>query len=241
MSVRPPLIRVLRSGLRALGDPMHRKHLWYHHIRRRAAPGADSWTANGWTAEDRYPGAFSYVADALGRDSAPRILSFGCATGEEVFTLRRYLPNADIRGIDVDAASIATARKRLAARGGDSRLAFEVAGSTAGEADAGYEAIFCMAVLRDDRVSAPGTTHCDPHIMFADFARTIADFARCLRPGGYLIVRHSNFRLCDTPGAPLFRAVLANPGRSETLLFGPDNRLLEEAVYPDTVFLRLPG
>jgi SAM-dependent methyltransferase len=166
------------------------------------------------------------------------LLSFGCSTGEEVFTLRRYLPNATIRGIDIDPASIATATRRLAES--DPGISFDVAGSVAGEPDASYDAIFCMAVLRDDRVSAPGVTRCDPLILFEDFARTIADFARCVRPGGYLIVRHSNFRLRDTPSAPLFQPVLANPGHSTTPLFGPDNRLLEGASYPDTVFLRLP-
>ena len=43
----------------------------------------------GSTSEDRYPDIFEYVQSALGRDFAGRILSFGCATGEEAFTLER--------------------------------------------------------------------------------------------------------------------------------------------------------
>ena len=47
----------------------------------------------------------------------------------------------------------------------------------------------------------PGVTRCDHLIRFEDFARAVADFERCLKPGGLLIIRHSNFRLRDAPMA----------------------------------------
>jgi len=40
------------------------------------------------TQPDRYPVIFKFVQRQLGADSDVNILSFGCATGEEVFSLR---------------------------------------------------------------------------------------------------------------------------------------------------------
>src|SRR5215467_12525911 len=51
---------------------------------------------------DRYPDIFRFAREQVGDDSSHRILSFGCATGEEVFSLRRYFPLAHIRGLDIN-------------------------------------------------------------------------------------------------------------------------------------------
>ncbi len=97
-----------------------------------------------------------------------------------------------------------------------------------------------MAVLRDGRLSLPGTERCDHLIRFDDFARMIEGFARSLRPGGLLIIRHSNFRLGDTRAGAAFRTILQlrdTTGRCP--IFGPDNRLMAGADYPDTVFRKI--
>jgi len=83
-------------------------------------------------------------------------------------------------------------------------------------------------------------TRYDHLIHFEDFARTIADFERCLRPGGLLVIRHSNFRLCDAPAGQGFETILQLPHDPKTPLFGPDNRLLPNQSYPDTVFRKKP-
>jgi 2-polyprenyl-3-methyl-5-hydroxy-6-metoxy-1,4-benzoquinol methylase len=227
-------LRALRSGLRALVDPAHRRQLvrFYWHKNGAFQP-------NDHTLPNRYPWAFDSVLEYLGADSEGRVLSFGCSTGEEVAAIRARLPHVTIRGLDIDAPSIATARKRLAEAGGDERIEFAVAASPADEPDSAYDVIFCMAVLRDGRLNVPGTERCDPLLHFDDFAGVIADFARCLRPGGLLVLRHSNFRLCDTPSAPLFRTIHSVPMGSHTLIFGPDNRVMPGVRYPDAIFLRL--
>lgn len=189
------------------------------------------------THPDRYPRIFRWVQETLGEERQANLLSFGCSTGEEVFTLRDYFPNAQIKGVDINRPAIAEARRRLAERG-DAGIGFEVASSLTGEADASYDAIFCMAVLRDGRLNRPGVTRCDPLLRFEDFAGVIAEFARCLKPGGLLSVRYSNFRLCDAPAGAAFETVLSLPlpGRGALPIFGPDNRLIAGAEYLDAVF-----
>ena len=99
-----------------------------------------------------------------------------------------------------------------------------------------------MAVLRHGDLALPGVTRCDHLIRFADFSAALADFERCLKPGGLLVIRHSNFRLCDTAAAAAFETIhsVKNPdGSKRTPLFDPDDRLLSGADYADTVFRKL--
>jgi 2-polyprenyl-3-methyl-5-hydroxy-6-metoxy-1,4-benzoquinol methylase len=157
-----------------------------------------------------------------------------------VFSQRRYFPRATIKGIDINSGNIAVCWRRLKETA-DAKIAFAAVASTAAESSGGYDAIFAMAVLRHGSLALPGVTRCDHLIRFEDFAHTIADFQRCLRPGGLLIIRHSNFRLRDTPAAATFEPILQVPTGAGTPLFGPDNRLLPDCDYPDTVFRKKPS
>jgi 2-polyprenyl-3-methyl-5-hydroxy-6-metoxy-1,4-benzoquinol methylase len=152
-----------------------------------------------------------------------------------VFSLRRYLPRAIIRGVDINPGNIAVCQRRFK-KSPDAHITFATAHSTAAEPSGSYDAIFCMAVLRHGSLGLPGVTRCDHLIRFEDFARAIADFERCLKPGGLLIIRHSNFRLCDAPVACAFETILQLPTGTGTPLFGSDNRLLSDCEYPGTVF-----
>lgn len=234
---RPPfIVRALRQVWRLAVDRPYRNLMWLHLARPRGAfqPFND-------TRADRYPGIFSFVQSELSAASKVRILSYGCSTGEEVFSLRRYFPQAEIKGIDINAGNIAVCRRRLR-KAPDAAISFETASSTAAEPAASYDAIFCMAVLRHGSLGNPGVRRCDHLIRFEDFAKSVADFERCLRPGGLLVVRHSNFRLCDTPAGAAFEILLSVPFGARvrrTPIFGPDNQLMEGVDYPDTVFRKI--
>jgi 2-polyprenyl-3-methyl-5-hydroxy-6-metoxy-1,4-benzoquinol methylase len=223
-------IRVIRSGLRALSDPAHREFLF-----RRYVSKGRSFQTNTMTKPDRYPAQFDYLRDHLGADSAADILSFGCSSGEELISLRDRLPRANIHGIDIDPRMIALAQTAVARRGGDPGIRLTVTHTTAAEPDSAYDAILCMAVLRDCRVNT--LDRCDRYIRFEDFAAAIADFARCLRPGGLLLLSHSNFRVADTPSAALFETLVERRAGTDTRMFGPDNRMIPGAL-PTMVILR---
>jgi SAM-dependent methyltransferase len=220
----------LTRAWRLLSDRSYRGGVWLR------LTGAKRFQLSSRTYENRYPTIFGFVQNALHGVQQARLLSFGCSTGEEVFWLRRYLPDAIIKGIDINARSIAICRERAKREGGE-RISFAVADSPDGEPAEHYDAIFCMAVLRDGRLSAEGIERCDPFIRFEDFARIADGFARCLRPGGLLVIRHSNFRLSDAPAGRRFETIFRLrdiTGRCP--IFGPDNRLVAGAEYPDTIF-----
>ncbi len=200
---------------------------------------AGGFQSSSLTSMDRYPHIFRFVQDTLGEGEAVALLSFGCSTGEEVFTLRDYFPNARIKGLDVAPENIRIARRRLRAAP-DSDLHFEVAASTAGEPADTYDAIFCMAVFRHGLVNRPDVMRCDHWIRFEDFASAIADIARCLKPGGLLAISYSNFRFSDTPVAPHFQTILEDRVTKRwARVFGADNRAIPGLTYPDVVFRKL--
>ncbi len=191
------------------------------------------------TSDDRYPEIFQFARDTIGDTPDHRILSFGCSTGEEVFALRHYFPNATIKGIDINKRSIAAAERQSRQRH-LRRIEFECASSAAGEAEASYHAIFAMAVFRHGGLDLSGKdASCAHLIRFCDFDATVSGLARALRPGGLLFIAASNFRFCDTATAASFETVFASErraGRHLTPTFDRENRFLPGETNCDVGF-----
>lgn len=61
------------------------------------------------TKENRFPKIMESAKKL--KPDAKRILSFGCSTGEEVFTLSNIFPESEIVGVDLDYWSINRARQ----------------------------------------------------------------------------------------------------------------------------------
>jgi hypothetical protein len=69
---------------------------------------------------DRYPEIFSTCGAYFTNRKNLKILSYGCSTGEEVITLRRYFPLAIITSAEINRRSLAICRNREI----DDRIAF---------------------------------------------------------------------------------------------------------------------
>jgi SAM-dependent methyltransferase len=227
------VVRDWRRALRSLASR------WRFRLTRRVA---GQFQPYNYTRPDRYPWLFAFAAAELRDRPQLRILSFGCSRGEEVFSLRGYFPSAQLKGIDINARNIARAQAR---RRSDQTLAgigFETAASTVNEADESYDAIFCLAVLCLGDLTIYGAKRSDPALRFEDFAHTVADFARCLKPGGLLVLHTTNFRFCDTPTAAHFDTVLeAQPFQlAPDVLFDCNNALMPGARYTAVAFRKRP-
>jgi SAM-dependent methyltransferase len=205
--------------------------------RRLRRPVEERFQPYPHTLPDRYPWLFDFAAAALNGVACPRLLSFGCSKGDEVFSLRRRLPEAVIRGVDIDAANIAAcnARARLL---GDDRLSFAVASNTRAEPSDHYDAIFCLAVLCHGDLTVTGAQRSEPLLRFRDFERAVVDLARCLKPGGLLFLHTTSFRFCDTVLGDGFEVVLeARPEQlAPDVLFDREGRLMPGERYPPVGF-----
>jgi 2-polyprenyl-3-methyl-5-hydroxy-6-metoxy-1,4-benzoquinol methylase len=173
---------------------------------RRRPPLEGQFQPYNHTLPDRYPWLFTFATTHLLDSADLRLLSFGCSAGDEAFALRRYFPRATIRGIDVDAANIALCEARAQTSRAAS-MSFATAASTAAEPSASYDAIFCLAVLCHGDLTVTGAQRSDPLLRFRDFELIVADFERCLKPGGLLFLHTTNFRFVDTDSARNFDVV----------------------------------
>ena len=212
---------VASRGRHALWD------VWNSLRRRFRRPVPGEFQPYYFTRADRYPWLFGFAAERLGARPNLRILSFGCSRGEEVFSLRKYFPAAVLKGIDVNPRNIARCQARLRAEN-PTNMTFEIAATTQGEAAGSYDAIFCLAVLVNGDLTTSGAQRSDPVLYFDAFERIVGDFARCLSPGGLLILHTTNYRFCDTASAPDFDVVYeADPKHlAPDVLFDRNNRLM---------------
>lgn len=240
-----PLVALVRLG-RALVTPIGRGRLLAGTRDARLFQPATV------TRMNRHPALVALVATHLAQRDAPRLLSFGCSTGEEAFTLADYLPGAAIDAIDANPACIAQAQatqaqatqtqatQAQAATEHPGRIRFACADTPDAFAPDLYDAVLCLSVLRHGDLDARVPERCTALLPFARFAAAVAALDTCVRPGGLLILWGCNFRFGDTPTAAGYRVIArptmrAHPGP----FYGPDDRLLPVPSYADFAFLKI--
>jgi SAM-dependent methyltransferase len=180
----------------------------------------------GTTSEDRHPALFAELQRCLADHPGPRLLSFGCSSGEEAFTLADYLPRARIDGIDLNARAIARAQAR-AVRSRSDRIAFALSGSPPAEGPS-YDAILCLSVLRHGYLEMQRPQSCAALLPFAKVDGLLQRLDAVLKPGGLLAVWGSNFRFADMAIAPGYEALDVPGMRSQGgIFYGADNQRLD--------------
>ena len=132
------------------------------------------------TALNRYPEIFAAAAAAA--PDARRILSFGCSSGEECVTLADYFPNAEIVGAEINPVILLKAMKRRS-----KRIRFVYASDRILRRLGGFDAVFCMAVLRSAG-----------HYPFEIYEERALFLETLVRPGGLLVIHNSPYRFGDT-------------------------------------------
>jgi SAM-dependent methyltransferase len=189
------------------------------------------------TEENRYPEVFAALAERLAKIAVPRVLSFGCSDGSEVRTLRRWLPHAELVGIDINPRALARARRALRRRP-DPLIRFHQASSTGQFPEGAFDAILAMAVFRHGELEATMPDSCSAILPFARFAAGVADLDRRLKPGGTLALWNAHYRFSDTPLADGYDAISLPASRGEPmeLFYGRDDRRVEAEPYAEILF-----
>lgn len=177
-----------------------------------------------YTCEDRYPVLFEYCRQHLAACSSPKILSFGCSTGEEVFTLARYLPHAEIVGVDINSWCLQQGAKKNR----NPQLSFlhslsrEFAGVT------GFDAIFCMAVFQRTEHRTENALPDDTGFTFERFEAEVIELDGKLKPGGLFFLDEYDFSFEDTGIADRYKPAEfeGNHVFLQRRMFGRENRLI---------------
>lgn len=205
--------------------------------RLRAFPPSGLMQPSGHTKPDRHRELFALARLAVGDGPDHHLLSFGCSRGDEVFSLRAHFPEARITGIDISTRRIRECRVRARKAGAGDTLDFIVASSAADLPAASRDAVFAMSVLRHgDLTAAP--PRCDHRMHFADFDAVVTGLARCVKPGGVLVIRHACFRFLDTVAAADFDTVLRQPRNVQSPLYDRDHCLLPGESEESVMFRR---
>jgi SAM-dependent methyltransferase len=173
---------------------------------------------------NRYPELFAACQLYLAGIPVPTILCFGCATGEETFSLAEYLPNATIIGVDLNRWCLRQASRKNR----NPRIRFLHALSPEFAALTNLDAIFAMAVLQrsENRTCTAPVAHSS--FLFTKFERQVAELDSKLAPGGLFFIDHADFSFANASTAAQY-SPLEFDGNSITHdrpLFGPDNRLV---------------
>jgi hypothetical protein len=147
-----------------------------------------------FTMPDRYPKLFAAASEYLSTTAQPRLLSYGCSTGEEVASLGRYMPGAMIMGVDINEWCIRQCRKTFSSP----NFSFWRPKDPAFLSATGFDAIFCMAVFQhtDNRDGKNGDKA--QQFLFDQFEGDLQMLDTKLRIGGLLIIDNTDFNFQDT-------------------------------------------
>jgi SAM-dependent methyltransferase len=156
------------------------------------------------TYMDRYPKIFSACRDYFDSKQDLKILSYGCSTGEEVLSLRKYFPTARIIGAEINKQSLAKCRKLPV----DENIKFVYSSISEINKHGPYDAIFCMAVLqrKPHDIAAKKITSLKTIYPFEKFEKQVNELDKLVNPGGLLILHYTQYSIGDTYVATKYRA-----------------------------------
>lgn len=147
-----------------------------------------------FTALNRYPLIFQACAKYLSSVKEPHILSFGCSTGEEVFSIGQYLPNAKILGVDINQWCLKKCYKKYS----NQNFSFVHRLSDKFKNADDFDAIFCMAVFQRTENRTSQINVMSQGYFFNKFEEEITLLDKKLKKGGLFVIDHSDYSFLDT-------------------------------------------
>lgn len=145
---------------------------------------------------DRYPEIFNETKNYFSDNKEINILSYGCSTGEEVISLRKYFPDARIIGADINPNCLNICKSHKL----DEKISFINSSISNLKKHEPYDAIFCMAVLqkKPHYVEDNGLNNISSLYPFSKFDRQLVELDKILKKEGLLVVHFTQYRVMDS-------------------------------------------
>jgi len=190
-----------------------------------------------FTCMDRYPQIFETCRRFFTGRPDIRILSFGCSSGEEVITIRRYFPDARIVGAEINPISLALCLKQPF----DDRMSFVLSDPVTIARQGPFDLIFCMAVLQrtPGLVEKNGITNLRDFYPFEKFDLQLQELNALLNNDGLLVIHHSQYYLEDSSLAAMYEVIEATEPTAKLQRRFDRNSNLVEGVSGGSIFKKL--
>jgi hypothetical protein len=186
-----------------------------------------------YTESNRYPDLFEICRDHFKDQANIRILSFGCSTGEEVFSLGEYLPGAKITGTDISKWCIRECQKK----NHNDNFEFIHSKSELFRRTENFDAVFCLAVFQhaENRLESAGFAS---SYLFSQFEEQLSILDRKLAKGGLLFIDHCDFNFFETSFSYRYSPLnhINNRILRERPMYDRNNKKILDITYTYRVF-----
>jgi hypothetical protein len=188
-----------------------------------------------FTKYNRYPSLFIICKEHFKDKENLRILSFGCSTGEEVFTLNEYMPKAEIVGTDISPYNLKQCNKKPKS----ASISFVHSLSEEFLRSENFDAIFALAVLQHEGNRHEGVTVATQYT-FEHFEEQVVALDKKLNTGGLLFIDQSDFNFLETKLRLNYfhLAVEGNKAKNNRPLFNSSNKKVADRNDCYRVFLK---
>ena len=190
------------------------------------------------TAMNRYPIIFSACSDYFSKNKDIKILSYGCSTGEEVLTLRRYFPNATIVGAEINKHSLEVCKSHNV----DDKITFINSTPRNIKKHGPFDIVFCMAVLQrtPDKITQEGITSLKDIYPFEKFENQIVELDGYVKKGGLLVTHFTQYDFMDTAVATKYKVFGDyNQDDYRSSIFDKNSNLIKETYRRNSIFMKL--
>ncbi|MFN7250066.1 MAG: class I SAM-dependent methyltransferase [Anaerobacillus sp.] len=190
------------------------------------------------TFMDRYPAIFSACKNYFNGKQDLKILSYGCSTGEEVLTLRKYFPDAELIGADINKQSLAICRQLPV----DKNISFLYSSHSEIKKHGPFDAIFCMAVLqrKPHDIAAKGITNLKKIYPFDKFEQQIIEFDQIIKPQGLMVIHYTQYSFEDTSLASNYKSLgYYNQSDYHSPVFDKKGELIKNPPPQKSIFIKL--
>jgi len=145
------------------------------------------------TSMNRYPQLFHIATRELVDIAKPQILSFGCSTGEEVLSIKKHIPNAEITGVDINHRSLGAARKKDKSK----QHKFYHYNSKEWQKKNHYDCIMALAVFQRSEHREKDRTESLSAFQFQQFSDHVSLLDQLLKKDGILILDNLDYSFQD--------------------------------------------
>lgn len=197
--------------------------------------GKEAHQISNYTEYDRYPDLFSKCRELMNGKNDLKIFSYGCSTGEEVFTLRDYFPDAFIVGVDINKGNI----KKAYSQNKDNKIIFSYDIERVCVQNGPFDIIFALAVFQRSDNRNESTFDSSKIYPFDKFNLKLTQLNSHLKPYGFFVIDHADYLFEDSDIARNFHFLKGNHTIvRERYLYNRNNRKMSDYVMSHRIFVK---